>query len=71
MSGRSAVVLHHTAIFSPIKTVNLPGSGFVFSTKVKKKKSGILDKAGGGISLNTVMIPAESCTFLLNTVRPK
>ena len=37
MSGRSAVVSHHTAIFSPIKTVNLPGSGVFFFHEGKKK----------------------------------
>ena len=52
LSGRSAVVSDYAANFSQTKKiVNLPGSGFFFFTEVKKKKSGIPEKSGGGPSL--------------------
>ena len=52
LSGRSAVVSDYAANFSQTKKiVNLPGSGCFFSTEVKKKKSGIPEKSGGGPSL--------------------
>ena len=53
LSGRSAVVSDYTANFSQTKKIdNLPGSGFFFSTEVKKK-SGIPEKSGGGPSLGS------------------
>ena len=50
MSDRSAVVSGHTAIFPLIKKSTCRAQVF-FSTKVKKKKSGIPDKTGGRPSL--------------------
>ena len=54
LSGRSAVMSDYTANFSQTKkNSQLAGLRVFFSTEVKKKKSGIPEKSGGGPSLST------------------
>ena len=55
LSGRSAVVSDYAANFSQTKkNSQLAGLRFFFFTEVKKKKSGIPEKSGGGPSLYSI-----------------